>query len=206
MSIPNLEDTLEQMNVLAWDDVRTGKWISSIKSGVDGHNYNHAHQTITPIQAFSKSIYLAGGWFNSTQQHDLEVATQVLTLDNDSVGYIHVPLLHQYKDTTIDNDPQGIFGGYEWSTETFKADITAMQLADVIVALYDSNEPDSGTSWEQGYMYALGKPIVLVDVNATKPVNLMDAKGLTYHCESWEELLTLDFNSIMPKPYAGEVF
>ena len=81
-----------------------------------------------------------------------------------------------------------------------------MQLADVIVALYDSNEPDTGTSWEQGYMYALGKPIVLVDVNATKPVNLMDAKGLTYHCESWEELLTLDFNSIMPKPYAGEVF
>ena len=37
-----------------------------------------------------------------------------------------------------------------------------LDAADAVVAIMEGSDPDSGTAWECGYAYALGKPIVLL--------------------------------------------
>lgn len=63
----------------------------------------------------------------------------------------------------------------------FLADVTGVDNCDVVVACIDGPDPDSGTAWELGYAYALGKPTVLyrTDFRSAcgdfdgQPVNLM---------------------------------
>jgi nucleoside 2-deoxyribosyltransferase len=43
----------------------------------------------------------------------------------------------------------------------FVGDVAGIEWADVLVAIVDGADPDSGTSWEIGYAY-LKKPVVLV--------------------------------------------
>ncbi len=42
----------------------------------------------------------------------------------------------------------------------FAQHIQALQDADIVVAVIDGADADSGTSWEMGYAYALGKRVV----------------------------------------------
>lgn len=44
----------------------------------------------------------------------------------------------------------------------FATDVGGIDWADVLVAIMDGPDPDSGTSWEVGYAYGSQKPIVLV--------------------------------------------
>jgi len=44
----------------------------------------------------------------------------------------------------------------------FARDVAGILWADGLVAVMDGPDPDSGTSWEVGYAFALKKPIVLV--------------------------------------------
>jgi nucleoside 2-deoxyribosyltransferase len=44
----------------------------------------------------------------------------------------------------------------------FVTDVSAIDWADVLVAIVDGPDPDSGTSWEVGYAYGGSKPIVVV--------------------------------------------
>lgn len=50
----------------------------------------------------------------------------------------------------------------------FAADVGGIDWADGLVAIMDGPDPDAGTSWEVGYAYGVGKPVVLVrtDVRA----------------------------------------
>jgi nucleoside 2-deoxyribosyltransferase len=71
-------------------------------------------------------------------------------------------------------DAAGIFGG----------DVGGIDGADVLVAIMDGPDPDSGTAWECGYAFGK-KPIVLVrtDVRSQAgsgaPYNLMLAESAT---------------------------
>jgi nucleoside 2-deoxyribosyltransferase len=42
----------------------------------------------------------------------------------------------------------------------FTANIAGIDLADVVVAVLDQADPDSGTGWECGYAFRAGRPIV----------------------------------------------
>ncbi len=42
----------------------------------------------------------------------------------------------------------------------FDKNLAAIDRADILVAVVDGADVDSGTSWEIGYAYALGKPIL----------------------------------------------
>jgi nucleoside 2-deoxyribosyltransferase len=44
----------------------------------------------------------------------------------------------------------------------FATDVGGIDGSDGLVAIMDGPDPDSGTSWEVGYGFAAGKPIVLV--------------------------------------------
>jgi nucleoside 2-deoxyribosyltransferase len=44
----------------------------------------------------------------------------------------------------------------------FATDVGGIDWADGLVAIMDGPDPDSGTAWEVGYAFGVGKPIVLV--------------------------------------------
>ena len=77
--------------------------------------------------------------------------------------------------------PQEAQSGY--STQIFERDRDNIDSADVVVAIMDGPDPDSGTCWEFGYAYAKGKRLVAVrtDLRTIKdlgePFNLMLSKS-----------------------------
>ena len=108
---------------------------------------------------------------------------------------------------TEDHDPEGMFGGYEWANQTYQNDITAMDLADMAVVLWDMQDEDTGTAFEVGYLNACHKPIVFVceDDLQANPINLMLAKGITQCLTSVDELATFDFQFVVGEPYPGQI-
>jgi nucleoside 2-deoxyribosyltransferase/predicted secreted protein len=47
----------------------------------------------------------------------------------------------------------------EEQSKIFSENIKALEKSDIIVAVIDGADADSGTAWEMGYAYALGKPV-----------------------------------------------
>ncbi|UQS81878.1 nucleoside 2-deoxyribosyltransferase [Bombilactobacillus folatiphilus] len=154
----------------------------------------------------SKNIYLAGGFFNP-KQIDLLDRIEAVLKQNPTVSYLHSPRDHQYKDVSIDNDPDGIFGGYEWANETYKNDITAMNLADLAVVSWDNVNPDTGTAWEMGYMLASNKPVILVceDDVQKEGLNLMLVEGIKAYLTNVDDLKTYDLDLLPTILYQGEI-
>ena len=150
------------------------------------------------------NVYLAGSWFTSNSIKLLVKAYRALA-KNPYVGAIHVPVMHQYKGSNpfIDGEFKP---DQDWATFTFKADITAMERADVGVILLDIDEQDQGTVWESGYLYSNGKPTIGVTNGDTykKPINLMPAQGMS----TWanvDDLAKIDLDNIDTKPYKGKL-
>lgn len=149
-----------------------------------------------------KFVYFGGPWFNDVQVKMYKEAFKEL-LKNPTVAKFHVPVLNQAGGVSpFEGDEVDM----EWARLTFKADVTAMDNADVMIALYDAENVDEGTIFEAGYMYAAHKPVVYVTQGDLQknPVNLMPAMGAT----TWitvDELATFDFEVIMPKEYSGGV-
>lgn len=50
--------------------------------------------------------------------------------------------------------------GERTPAEIFRGDLAALRAADIVVAVIDGADADSGTAWEMGYAYAAGKPVV----------------------------------------------
>jgi len=60
----------------------------------------------------------------------------------------------------------------------FRSDRSLLDRADLVVAILDGSDVDSGTAWEIGYAYARGKPIIGIrtdirDFMDEAPVNVM---------------------------------
>lgn len=66
----------------------------------------------------------------------------------------------------------------------FKLAVESLEECNIVLAILDSPDPDSGTAWECGYATKLGRPIVGVRTDlrkggddAERPVNLMLAQS-----------------------------
>lgn len=75
----------------------------------------------------------------------------------------------------------------------FSANVQALDRADIVVAIIDGADADSGTAWEMGYAHASGKPVVAFRtdfrwVGRSERVNLMLERSATVVTTS-EELL-----------------
>ena len=92
-----------------------------------------------------KSIYIAGPLFNTHERWYLDRMAETL----EAAGY----------QTFLPQRDAGLvkLGSAEERLRIFKADIDALDAADLIVALLTGADHDSGTSAELGYMYAKGK-------------------------------------------------
>lgn len=154
----------------------------------------------------AKSVYLGSPWFSPSQEKFLKNSYKDM-IKNPSLGFIHVPLLGQYKNVNpftdnVDDDSPEM---KDWAIHTFANDISGMDNSDIMIALLEADDVDSGTVWESAYMFANHKPVVLVVVGDTykNPLNLMPAMGATAYITP-DEISTFDFRRILTSDYMGK--
>lgn len=83
----------------------------------------------------------------------------------------------------------------------FRTDVGGLDWSNVVVGIVDGGDPDSGTSWEIGYAYATGRPIVLLRTD----FRTWDDKGAPYNI-MLSESATERFELALPTPeQAAEV-
>lgn len=137
--------------------------------------------------------YLASGFFNDFQNKHVKSAEDFL---RQSKGFeVFSPREHQ-------NDELE-FGSKEWRSATFNNDVDHIVWSDFVFAILD-DDMDEGVLWELGYAFAIGRPIVILDLS-NKVMNLMISDSLTAYFDGWEEALDYDYGTMKHKSYDGEV-
>lgn len=63
-----------------------------------------------------------------------------------------------------------------WSQQVFMQDCKAIEDCDIMIVISYGRESSAGVNWEQGYAYALGKKIFVLQVN-NQPTSLMTYVG-----------------------------
>lgn len=111
-------------------------------------------------------IYLASPLFTDYERKKVQRAASLLR----NMGCeVYVPMEH-----SIENAWE--LPNYEWAKKVFDEDVKAIQEADEVYCIYYGLYSDSGTAWECGYAYALGKPVHLID-ESNEEVSLMAVNG-----------------------------
>ena len=140
-----------------------------------------------------RKIYLASPFFNDQEVECLDRAEQILR----KRGYeVFSPREH--------NLPEETTGTASWSRKTFQVDRKGIDQADCVVLLYWGNYSDSGTAWECGYAYAIGKPVVVVQLGESS--NLMVHEGSHTNLNGVEELEAYDFETMPVLKYTGKMY
>ncbi|WP_288529351.1 nucleoside 2-deoxyribosyltransferase [uncultured Secundilactobacillus sp.] len=155
------------------------------------------------------TIYLASPFFSEGQNDRVNKVVSLLrenaTIQSDG---IFIPSEHQHEDLE--------FGSFKWQVATYNSDVRQVRKANAVVAILDyqmeetaENEPDSGTIFEIGLAWQAGVPVILVQFDADKKLNLMLAQSYTAlfnGAADIENLKDYDFNA-MPQRYIDkEVF
>ena len=112
-------------------------------------------------------VYLASPFFNEKEN---EVYKSVIKSLRNDRHKVFVP-----KEHTIPNAwdlPNAV-----WGESVFAVDILGIQKCDVVVVLNFGMYSDSGTAWECGYAYALGKKVVNVLCSDDNTYSLMMLNG-----------------------------
>lgn len=145
-------------------------------------------------------IYLAAPFFSDGQHERINQVKEALET-NKTVSSIFVPEEHSYEHAE--------FGSLEWQKATFTLDINNIYTADAVVAIIDykkeesDNEADSGTAFEIGLAFGTDTPVIVVQFDAEKELNLMISQALTAYFDASKgelsDLVNYDFNELMPK-------
>lgn len=144
-------------------------------------------------------IYLASPFFSDAQNE--RIAKVKAALDqNETVSYVFEPAKHGYESAD--------FGTLEWQKACFMLDTSQITKADAVVAIIDykleesDNEVDSGTAFEIGYAFANRIPVIVVQFDPKKEINLMIRQAMTAYFDVNHDGLTnlsnYDFNELMP--------
>jgi nucleoside 2-deoxyribosyltransferase len=88
-------------------------------------------------------IYLAGPIFS---QAEIDWAGKVKASIQDALGQVKVIWPHEI----ASGSPE----------EIFLANTSALKSCELLVAILDGSQVDDGTSWEVGYHYSQGKPVL----------------------------------------------
>ena len=119
-----------------------------------------------------EKVYLASPLFTEYEKEEVKSVASHLR----SLGFeVYVPMEHQIKEAWDKSN-------YNWAREVFKEDIKQIQNCDVVYCIYYGLYSDSGTAWECGYAYGLGKPVYLID-HSNKECSLMVINGA---CNSYQ--------------------
>ena len=98
-------------------------------------------------------IYLASPLFTENEKRNVDdYAAHLRHLGHE----VYVPMEHQIENAW--SMPNAV-----WAKMVFEADIEEIRKCDKVVCLYYGLYSDSGTAWECGFAYGIGKPVELVD-------------------------------------------
>ena len=75
----------------------------------------------------------------------------------------------------------------QWATEVFNKDIEAIYNCDIMIMISCGRKSTAGVNWEQGFAYALGKKIFVLQIT-DQPTSLMTYCGCTNFYNTQEEL------------------
>ncbi|MEE1228835.1 MAG: nucleoside 2-deoxyribosyltransferase [Lachnospiraceae bacterium] len=135
-------------------------------------------------------IYLASPFFDHDESEAVTNAEFLLQ----SRGFeVYSPRQHE---VTEEQE-----GSPEWSFKTFQKDKEAIDWCDCMVMLYWGAYSDSGTAWECGYAYGVGKPVVVVQLGDKS--NLMVHEGSQANLSGVNQLAVYDFEKLPKVPYQG---
>ncbi len=95
-------------------------------------------------------------------------------------------------------------GTAEWSQQIFDIDVEEIKKADAVLLMYYGRYSDSGTAWECGCAYAIGKPIVVVHADREADSNLMVHQGCTANI-CLDDLADFDFDEMPVCAYEGKM-
>jgi nucleoside 2-deoxyribosyltransferase/predicted secreted protein len=125
------------------------------------------------VATFSQyRVYLAAPLFSEPERaYNLSVASQLRN------NFFHVYLPQESGD---DSDTRN----KEEQVRIFSENLGALKNADIIVAIIDGADADSGTAWEMGYTYAHGKQVIALRTDFRRSgrhekVNLMLEESAT---------------------------
>ncbi len=123
-----------------------------------------------PTMTNRPQVYIAGPLFTPGQRALLEDIDRLCR----AVGFA----------TYLPHRDAGVFDRDGDSRPFFEGDLRALEQAALVVAVLDGCDVDSGTAWELGYAYALGRPLLgyLTDVRIARPraqINPMIYHSLT---------------------------
>lgn len=111
-------------------------------------------------------IYLASPLFTEYERKRVQSVASMLR----NMGCeVYVPMEH-----SIENALE--LPNHVWAKKVFDEDVKAIQEADKVYCIYYGLYSDSGTAWECGYAYALGKLVHLID-ESNEEVSLMVING-----------------------------
>ena len=127
-------------------------------------------------------IYLAGPLFSSAERAFNKTLKTLLEADGCDV---FLP-----QEDAEDTDEERSDGGLD---AIFGRCFEGLCRADIVVAVLDGVDVDSGTAWELGFAYSQKKPIIGLRTDfricgEKEPVNLMILKSLTYYAGTTDEL------------------
>lgn len=119
------------------------------------------------VATFSRfRIYLAAPLFSEAERsYNATVAARL----KDNLFEVYLPQEAGDDSGTRENPEQEIL---------FEKNLQALKDADIVVAIIDGADADSGTAWEMGYAFAVGKPVIALRtdfrrVGNHEQVNLM---------------------------------
>lgn len=111
-------------------------------------------------------FYLASPLFTDYEREKVKKVAKALRL---SGAEVYVPMEY-----TIENAWD--YSNAEWGKRVFDEDIKAIKECDEVICIYYGLYSDSGTAWECGFAYGIGKPVFLID-EANTEVSLMVING-----------------------------
>ena len=108
-------------------------------------------------------VYIAGPFFREGERERIEALRKFF--DEDEFFYSDYEFFYPMDHVIPDG---AVMPNEEWAKAVFEMDVTALENADMVIAIYDKHYSDSGTAWELGYAYGLGIPVILLctDLNA----------------------------------------
>lgn len=92
----------------------------------------------------------------------------------------------------------------EWGKRVFDKDIAAINDCDAMIIISLGRISSAGTNFENGYAFALGKKIVVLQITES-PTSLMTYCGCNYFLNSSKNKVIQDLYWVIEKLYTNEI-
>ena len=122
-------------------------------------------------------VYLASPWFKNEER---VMYKTILNKMREKGLEVYAPIEHEVPNAWgISNE--------EWGRKVFLADVGAIRNCDEVWVLNFGMYSDSGTAWECGFAYGIGKPVrqLVYGMGEDKTYSLMMING----CDEWGFML-----------------